>query len=68
MCLILSLTCKAELIRKDGEEGLTVQGEHDGEVGAQRAPHVHMVEDSPETRVKGDLRTHTHTHTSSMMD
>lgn len=49
------LTCKAELIREDFEEGLTVQSEHDGEVGAQRAPDEHMVDDGPEARVQGDL-------------
>lgn len=48
-----------ELIGKDPEEGLTVQGEHDGEVGAQRAPHKHMVDDCPEACVKSDLHNHT---------
>lgn len=49
-----------ELIGKDPEERLTVQGEHDGEVGAQRAPHTHMVDDRPEACVESDLRTEAH--------
>lgn len=52
-------TYKVELIGKDPEEGLTVQGEHDGEVGAQRAPHKHMVDNCPEACVKSDLHNHT---------
>lgn len=56
-------TYKVELIGKDPEEGLTVQSKHDGEVGAQRAPHKHMVDNCPEACVKSDLHSHTHTET-----
>lgn len=56
------LTYEVELIGKDPEEGLTVQSEHDGEVGAQRAPHKHMVDNCPEACVKSDLHNHTQTH------
>lgn len=56
----MGLTYKAELIGKDPEEGLTVQSEHDCEVGAQRAPHKHMVDNCPEACVKGNLYNHTH--------
>lgn len=54
-------TYKVELIGKDPEEGLTVQSQHDGEVGAQRAPHKHMVDYCPEARVQRDLH-HTQRH------
>lgn len=58
-------TYKVELIGKDPEEGLTVQSEHDGEVGAQRAPHKHMVDNCPEACVKSDLHNYTHTQKNS---
>lgn len=51
----MKLTYKVELIGKISEEGLAVQRKHDCEKGAQRAPHKHMVEDSPESRVQSDL-------------
>ena len=52
-----------ELIGKDPEEGLTVQSDHDGEEAAQRAPHKHVVDNSPEACVESDLRNHTQTDT-----
>lgn len=55
-------TYEVELIGKDPEEGLTVQSEHDGEVGAQRAPHKHMVDNCPEACVKSDLHNRAQTH------
>lgn len=57
-----ALTYKVELIGKDLEETLTVQGEHDGEIGSQRAPHKHMVDNRPESCVKSDLCNQTNTH------
>lgn len=54
-------TYKVELVGKDPEQGLTVQSEHDGEVGPQRAPHKHMVDKRPEACVKSDLKNHTET-------
>lgn len=56
-----------ELTGKDPEEGLTVQGKHDGEVGAQRAPHKHMVDDCPEACVKSNLHTETHAETTAQV-
>lgn len=55
-------TYKVELIGEDPEESLTVQSEHDGEVGAHRAPHKHMVDKCPEACVKSDLHIRTHRH------
>lgn len=52
-------TYKVELIRKDPEEGLTVQSKHDDEIGAQRAPHKHMVEHCPEAGIENNLQTQT---------
>lgn len=60
-----SPTYKVELVGKDCEEGLTVQSKHDGEIGAQRAPHKHMVDDGPEACVESNLHNHTQTNTQN---
>ena len=54
-----------ELIREDPKESLTVQSEHDGEVGAHRAPHKHVVDKCPEACVKSDLHSHRHMQKNS---
>lgn len=55
MCELL--TYKVQLTGEAPEQALTLQNKHDAEVGAQRAPHTHMVNDCPEASVQGNLNT-----------